>query len=198
MLDVRQIVALHETTVSDWHAGFIENKFEGLLEVVCQQHIFNYELWHQEDIARSPNAGDSAIAQVKRAIDRLNQARNDHIEMIDDWISAYLAAHQIAPSPEARQHTETIGSVIDRLSIMALRIYHYVEQTQRSDATVEHLDKVQNRLNICREQRGDLAAALEMLVAEIASGQAKHKTYRQFKMYNDPNLNPYLYSQRSK
>jgi hypothetical protein len=193
MIDVDEILKLHETTVAAWHEKPIRNGFAEHWNIICQQHSYNFELWHQEDIARSPNVSDAEIAQVKRNIDRLNQARNDHIEKIDDWITEYLVSRQVTLQEKVRQHTETPGSAIDRLSIMALRIYHYQEQCNRTDTAAEHQQKVAGRLAICLEQRTDLARSLQELLAEIADGRARHKTYRQFKMYNDPTLNPYLY-----
>ncbi len=110
----------------------IENQYEGFLGLVCQQHQFNYQLWHQEDIARSPTVSDSEIANVKRAIDRLNQLRNDWIERLDDALTRHLEEQSIVASPDAPQNSETPGSIIDRLSILALRIYH-LEETARTD-----------------------------------------------------------------
>ena len=133
MFDVSQVLQLHEDTVARWHQQPIENSFEGILGLICTQHRFNFELWHQEDIARSPDVEDSEIAKVKRAIDRLNQARNDHIEKIDDWLSEEIERRGITPSENARLRTETPGSAVDRLSIMALRLYHYREQLERED-----------------------------------------------------------------
>lgn len=163
------------------------------MELVCQQHRYNFELWHQEDIARSPTASDLEIAQVKRNIDRLNQLRNDYIEKVDDWLAASLASQNIVAIEGARQNTETVGSAIDRLSIMSIRIYHYREQCQRTDVSVEHRQKVANRLEMCLQQKHDLASALQLLVYQLEDGLAVHRIYRQFKMYNDPSLNPYLY-----
>src|SRR6185503_15399300 len=99
---------------------------------------YNYRLWHEEDKARSPTASDAEIAQVKRAIDKLNQQRNDWIEKLDDWITEELARLHVAAPATAPQNTETLGSTIDRLSILALRIYHLIEQRDRADATAEH------------------------------------------------------------
>ena len=195
MIDVDDVLELHATTVATWHTQEIQNTYEGYLQSICQQHIFNYELWHQEDIARSKDVTDAEIAAVKRAIDQLNQARNDHIEVIDDWITQQLAARGIAPSASARLNTETPGSAIDRLSIMALRLYHYREQLERTDVDPEHIERVQQRIALCEEQRHDLAQSLRELLAEILAGRRRHKTYRQMKMYNDPSLNPHLYKQ---
>ena len=195
MIDVQQVLELHERTVALWHSQPISNDCTGVMQLVCQQHIFNYELWHQEDIARSPDVSDAEIAQVKRAIDRLNQARNDHIEKLDDWLTDQLNQQQVVPSSDAKQNTETPGSAIDRLSIMALRLYHYREQLQRTDTDAQHASKVDERIALCEEQRRDLSRSLAELLADILAGRRVHKTYRQMKMYNDPSLNPYLYQQ---
>ena len=193
MIDVQDALKLHEQTVALWHQQPIRNDYQGVLQLVCQQHIYNYELWHQEDIARSPDVSDAEIANVKRAIDRFNQARNDHIEKLDDWLTQQLQQRQILPTAGAQQSTETMGSAIDRLSIMALRLYHYREQLDRTDADELHVAKVRERIALCEEQRRDLSRSLDELQRAILSGERIHKTYRQMKMYNDPSLNPYLY-----
>jgi hypothetical protein len=193
MIDVHRIVELHAGTVLRWHREPVDNPYEGLLFVVCGQHGFNFRLWHEEDIARSPDVDDARIAQVKRTIDSLNQQRNDWIEKIDDWITGYLVEERIAAERDAVQNTETIGGAIDRLSILALRIYHMEEQCARLDADADHIRRVNQKLAICREQQHDLAISLAQLLVDVRSGRKRHKTYRQFKMYNDPTLNPYLY-----
>jgi hypothetical protein len=199
MIDVEEIMRLHADTVVAWHSTPIANSYEdSFLRLVCQQHVFNFELWHQEDIARSSDVGSDQIAQVKRKIDRFNQQRNDAIEKIDDAITEMLRNAHITARPGAKQNTETSGSVIDRLSIMALRLYHYEEQIERSDVDVTHLDKVGQRIQMCREQQRDLAQGLRELLADIFAGDKRHKTYRQMKMYNDSSLNPYLYSANTK
>ncbi|MCA9127675.1 MAG: DUF4254 domain-containing protein [Planctomycetales bacterium] len=193
LLDIEQVLRLHESTVQLWHIQSVENHYDGPLGMICQQHLFNFELWHQEDIARSVDVTDQRIAQVKREIDRLNQARNDHIEKIDDWITEQLQQRQVTPAASAKLNTETPGSAIDRLSIMAIRLFHYEEQLQRSDVDEPHLQKVRIRLALCQEQRRDLSQSLKELLKDIRDGKKIHKTYRQMKMYNDPSLNPYLY-----
>jgi len=198
MIDVSEIVQLHVSAVADWHREPMENRYEGLLGLVCQQHQFNYQLWHQEDIARSPDVSDCEIATVKRAIDRLNQLRNDWIERVDDWLTRYLDEHHIAPEAEAPQNSETPGSIIDRMSIIALRIFHLEEQLERTDIDDAHQEKVQSRVAICRVQQQELAMCLEILLNQIVAGQVRHRTYRQFKMYNDPSLNPYLYQRQTR
>ena len=190
---VRAILELHETTVAQWHQREIENPYDGFLQLVCLQHQQNFRLWHQEDIARSPEVTDADMAAVKRAIDKLNQRRNDLIEHLDDSLLAELSAAGVHPAADAPTNTETPGSVIDRLSILALRLYHMEEQACRGDADDTHVAKAKARLEILHEQRLDLAASLRELLADIFAGRKHLKVYRQFKMYNDPTMNPYLY-----
>lgn len=165
----------------------------GFLDVVCRQHSFNFLLWHEEDLARCPAATDTEIAQVKRAIDRYNQQRNDWIERIDDWLTQFLEMQGVQPSPSAAMNTETPGSTFDRLSILALRLYHLREELDRPEVSAEHRAKVSQKLAICELQQTELAAALAQLLAEIQAGTKRHRTYRQCKMYNDPALNPAVY-----
>mgnify|MGYP001464710101 CR=1 FL=1 len=133
------------------------------------------------------------IAEVKRNIDGFNQNRNDWIEKIDDYITDQLDELGIKPEADARLNTETPGSVIDRLSILALRIYHMEEQAGREDATDEHREKAQQKLAVCFLQMDNLSQSLQELIDDIYAGKMAHRTYRQFKMYNDPTMNPYLY-----
>ncbi|OYP34075.1 DUF4254 domain-containing protein [Rhodopirellula sp. MGV] len=191
---VAEITKLQVDTVAAWHEGPIENLYEGFLELVCRQHEFNYRLWHEEDIARSPSADDEKIAEVKRAIDKLNQARNDMIEKLDDAITEVLQTLHIEPATDAPVNTETSGSAIDRLSIMSLRLYHYREQLERDDADAEHRNKVAARIDLCQQQHADLSLSLQQLLDDIFDAKKRHKTYRQMKMYNDPSLNPEIYN----
>lgn len=195
MIDVQQVVELHRETVQRWHAGAVDNPYDGFLQLVCRQHEQNFLLWHQEDLARSPDAGDAQIARVKRVIDRLNQERNDLIEKIDDWLVAQLPTPN---SPLPPFNTETPASVIDRLSILSLRIYHMQEQAVRPDADEAHRRKATARLEILQEQLADLSTSLAELLDDIRAGRKRLKVYRQFKMYNDPTLNPYLYARDKK
>lgn len=206
MLDASQIVAMQTECVLRWHQhstscddpATYQNFDQGLLAVASRQHRFNYDLWHEEDIARSPDVSDAQIAQVKRNIDKLNQQRNDWIEKLDDWITDALSAQSIAARPDAKLNTETPGSAIDRLSIIALRIYHLQEQLERVDVDASHREKVTMRLQICKIQQADLANSLQELMQDIVTGVKRHRTYRQYKMYNDPTLNPYLYQAKTK
>ena len=193
MIDVGEITDLHARTVALWHTSEVRNDSSGFWQLVCQQHLYNYLLWHEEDIARSPNVSDERIAAVKRAIDRYNQQRNDAIEQLDGYLMNELAQRKIVPSPGAPQNTETPGSAIDRRSILSLRRYHMQEQADRTDATEEHRAKARDRLIILAEQHADLSRSLSELLADIFAGRKRMKVYFQFKMYNDPTMNPYLY-----
>lgn len=191
-IDVAQIVEMQTDTVARWHQHPMDNPYSGILQSICNQHQFNYLLWHEEDIARSKDVSDSDIAQVKRAIDRYNQQRNDGIERVDDEIATLLET-QGTPNANAPLNTETPGSAIDRLSILALRIYHLKEQVGRTDVDQKHVDSVNHKIAVCLLQQNSLKQSLSELVSDIFAGRKRHQTYRQFKMYNDPTLNPYLY-----
>jgi hypothetical protein len=192
-VSVATLDALLVHLVAHWHDFEVEHSEEGLEGRLCDLHRFNFLLWHEEDIARSPAVSDGRIAQVKRAIDRYNQARNDAIEKVDDWLIADLAARGIVAAAEAPAATETPGAALDRLSILELRRYHMREQVDRRDASPEHREKAAGRLAILDQQRAHLAAATDRLLTEIYSAQRPLRVFRQMKMYNDPTLNPHLY-----
>ena len=188
---VSEITALQIETVDRWHREPIAYPFDdGFKHLVCKQHEFNYRLWHEEDTARSPSAGDEEIANVKRAIDGFNQARNDMIEKLDDAITDMIQN----PNINAPINTETPGSAIDRLSIMSLRLYHYREQADRDGIDDQQKQKVLDRIALCEQQHADLSKSLQELIDDVFAGRKQHRTYRQMKMYNDPTLNPAIYN----
>lgn len=169
---------------------------------VAANHHFNSSLWAEEDLARRTTVSDSEIAANKRAIDRFNQARNDATERVDEILLTGLGLvdadsartdSPVATVPEgARLNSETAGSIIDRMSIMALKIHAMREQTQRRDVDEAHRAASRIKLARLEQQRADLGACLDALLADCLAGRAYFKVYRQFKMYNDPSFNPAL------
>ncbi len=146
--------------------------------------------WHLEDLVRDPDISPEEAIKYKRRIDNLNQQRTDLVEIIEDYI--YDNFKNIKTSGKARINTETPGWAIDRLSILNLKIYHWKEEAEREDATVQERENAKQKLNILLAQREDLSKAISQLFDELQQGKVIAKTYKQLKMYNDPNLNPVL------
>jgi hypothetical protein len=196
MLSAEEIVSQQDRETRAWHqaeAGAAKpGSCTDWLNLVSGQHRANFELWHIEDEARVPGATDAEIAAVKRRVDSTNQRRNDLAEGLDSALLAWLAARDL-PNPAAALHSETPGLMIDRLSILALKIYHTREEAERANAPEGHAQRNLDRLAILEEQRADLAACLDALWGEILAGTKRFKLYRQLKMYNDPSLNPAVY-----
>lgn len=163
-----------------------------LWQAIERNHRYNILLWKEEDQARRRNVPDSAIVENKRSIDRFNQERNHAVEVIDETLLQVLAA--VPRRPDARRHSETPGSMIDRLSILSLRCYHMQLQANRTAAGSLHVETCQAKIAILREQRFDLEVCLDELLADASRGRTYFKLYRQFKMYNDAALNPSLYA----
>jgi hypothetical protein len=189
MLAAFSITEMQDERTLSWHGIEDETRAEGLMGLAVAQHRANFDLWHEEDKARDPEASDAEIAKVKRAIDGLNQRRNDLVEKLDELLLT-SAGEQ---NPAAPLHSETPGMMIDRLSILTLKIYHTREEAIRMTATEAHRKKNAARLVVLEEQRSDLAHCLDDLWAEVLAGTRRFKLYRQMKMYNDPELNPAVY-----
>ena len=147
--------------------------------------------WHLEDIIRDPHIDPVEALALKRRIDRSNQDRTDLVEEIDSYFRKVYA--DVTPQADARLNTESPAWAIDRLSILALKIWHMKEQTERKDADAEHLQKCQAKLDVLLEQQIDLSTAIDQLLEDIQQGRKYMKVYRQMKMYNDPSTNPVLY-----
>ena len=200
MLNAFSMTKMQDEKTQVWHEAeqkmttesLTECLAEGLMDIAVAQHRANFDLWHEEDKARDPGASDAEIARVKHAIDAMNQQRNDLTEKIDVLLLA-SAGEQNADAP---LHSETPGMMIDRLSILALKIYHTREESQRQTATETHRKKNAARLAVLEEQRRDLAGCLGALWASVLAGTRRFRLYRQMKMYNDPELNPVVYGRK--
>ncbi len=150
--------------------------------------------WHLEDIVRDPDIDPVEALAIKRRIDRSNQERTDMVEAIDTYFREHFA--DVKPLPDATINTESPAWAIDRLSILALKIYHMRYEANRTDASDEHIAKCRAKLDVLLEQRADLITAIDRLLTDIAEGKKYMKVYRQMKMYNDPDTNPVLYGSK--
>jgi Protein of unknown function (DUF4254) len=180
---------------SDWPQP-VSKSDSTLIGLADAIHFFNTSLWNEEDLARRRMVSDSEIAKNKRAIDQFNQNRNDQIERLDDLILSGFKT-DTATLQGAYRSSETAGSMVDRISILSLKIHHMKLQTRRSDVDEDHRIKAISRLEKLFEQRVDLTQSLQTLLTGMSKGTAYYKIYRQFKMYNDPNFNPALVSERA-
>ena len=147
--------------------------------------------WHYEDIIRDPQINPTEALALKRRIDKSNQDRTDLVEEIDSYFRKVYST--VNPLPDARLNTESPAWAVDRLSILALKIYHMKEQVERKDADAAHIERCQLKLNVLLEQQVDLSTAIDQLLDDYEAGRKVMKVYRQMKMYNDPSTNPVLY-----
>ena len=206
-LKAQDVIALHDRLLaqSTWpgdEALIKTHAPETVWHWAATNHRFNSLLWAEEDLARRTRVSDSEIAANKRAIDGFNQARNDATERVDEILLTALGLvdaesartdtpRSVVPAG-ARLNSETAGSMMDRLSIMALKVHAMRQQTERTDVDESHRQASRARLARLQEQRQDLAQCLDAMLADAAAGRAYFKVYRQFKMYNDPRFNPAL------
>ncbi len=188
-IDPQESANLQSSLTALWHEQTPAAAGDAFLRLVQENHLRNFQLWHEEDIARRDDLGSERVHQAKRAIDRFNQERNNFIEEMD---KALVAALQPAESGLPR-NSETPGMIIDRLSILALKEYHMREETLRLDASEAHRANCGEKLARIIRQREDLIQSLGELLDDVAARRRTFAVYYQFKMYNDPALNPQLY-----
>jgi len=188
-LDAPEIAARQTDLTARWHQTPPAASGEGFFRLLEENHLRNFSLWHEEDVARRDDLGFEAVFRAKRNIDRFNQERNNFAEDMDKAIvTALTQAESGCP-----RNSETPGMMIDRLSILALKEFHMQEETVRAGASAEHREKCAEKLARIRRQRADLTACLGELLADVAAKRRTFSVYYQFKMYNDPALNPQLY-----
>ena len=204
-----EITALHDQLLADadWPALQPAARDDAAWRWIQTNHHFNCRLWAEEDLARRTRVSDGEIAANKRAIDGFNQARNDATERVDELLLLGLglvdaaSARTDAPlarvPPGAKLNSETAGSMVDRMSIMALKIHAMRAQTLRTDVDDGHRATSAVKLGRLEQQRADLADCFDALLADARAGRAYFKVYRQFKMYNDARLNPALVAERA-
>lgn len=194
MIGKDALIALHDEALATWYRDKPEQVESGadLRSLVVAQHFCNFSLWNHEDEARRRDVADTYIADTKRAIDKWNQRRNDLIERIDVLLLEELKDCDIS---RARQNSETAGSMVDRCSILALKIHHMGVNASRKD-DLEVAVQSAGKLKVLRTQRDDLASCLQELMDDFRAGRRFYKLYRQYKAYNDPRLNPALYTRK--
>jgi len=190
LINPSNITNLHSQSITLWKNTGIEYKHQGFYQLVEENHAFNYQLWHAEDRARRDDLGFEFVYQAKREIDTCNQLRNNRMEAMDEWL---FNALQPASPKECQVHSESPGMIIDRLSILSLKSYHMALQTDRQDVSEEHRINCRQKLDTIHQQLKQLAQCLGQLLEDVQGKNRTFRVYHQFKMYNDPNLNPQLY-----
>ncbi|MBR2333266.1 MAG: DUF4254 domain-containing protein [Rikenellaceae bacterium] len=193
--------AIFERVIADYHRYDnvdqpVENPFEAgsIDHLLYAKNWIDTVQWHLEDIIRDPQIDPVEALKIKRRIDASNQDRTDMVEYIDSYMLDKYK--DVAVSPDAKINTETPAWAIDRLSILALKIYHMAQEVARTDVSEEHKAACQKKLDVLLTQQVDLSQAIEELIADIEAGRKYMKTYKQMKMYNDPSLNPVLYGKK--
>jgi hypothetical protein len=202
MLSSADSYTVFQRSIDDYHVAdhvdtpsknpYSTGSFEALLYA---KNWIDTVQWHLEDIIRLPDIDPAEGIAIKRRIDKSNQDRTDLVEKIDDYFLEQF--RNVTPAPQARINSETPAWLLDRMSILMLKIYHMKEQTERKDASPEHIAKTKTKLNVLLEQQHDMALAFDEMMEDIGSGQRRFKVYRQMKMYNDASLNPMLYANKN-
>jgi len=201
MLKATDCYKIFQQSIDDYHQTddvdaksrnpYKAQSFESLL---YEKNWIDTVQWHLEDIIRAPEIDPVQGIQIKRRIDKSNQDRTDVVEKVDDYFLEYFKG--TTPKPGARINSETPAWLLDRMSILMLKIYHMKEQTERKDASDEHIKKCQSKLQVLMEQKGDMRLAFDEMIEDIGNGVRRFKVYRQMKMYNDASLNPALYGNK--
>lgn len=193
-----RFIHAYDDATARWHTAAAPLPEENTPEsLALRLHQANFDLWHAEDRARDPKASAEAIVAEKRNIDRFNQQRNDLVQSFDQLLLDALHLLSL-PNAQAPLNSETPGLMLDRLSILALKIFHTQEEIARGEEQDNaHAERNRQRLELLSAQREDLAGCLDALWSQVLAGERRFKLYRQLKMYNDPTLNPVLYKQRS-
>ncbi|MGC1782924.1 MAG: DUF4254 domain-containing protein [Acidobacteriaceae bacterium] len=196
-IDAARLLKEFDEWTALWHFESSKEQADtGLNATIQALHRSNFDLWHEEDKARDRHSEDAAIAAAKRAIDEINQRRNDQMERCDALLLEELALENL-PNGSAEPHSETPGMMLDRLSILSLKRYHTIQEIDRPSAPRGHRQRNRERLSILEMQRNDLAMCLDRLWQAVLRGERRFQLYRQLKMYNDPDLNPVLYKGRN-
>lgn len=190
LFNIAEILTLHRQCIVDWKNKGVVCEQQHFFALVEENHAFNYQLWHAEDRARRDDKGHEFVYQAKRDIDYFNQQRNNRMEAMDAWL--YNTLQPVEPT-QCPVHSETPGMMIDRLSILALKAYHMHVQMERKEVEETHRQNCRQKWQMIVSQKKQLAACLEQLLSEVQGKKRTFRVYHQFKMYNDPSLNPELY-----
>jgi hypothetical protein len=201
MLLADQCYQVFERSIVDYHKTdnvdtLVTNPFplEDFQSLLYLKNWIDTVQWHLEDIIRKPDIDPVQALLIKRRIDRSNQDRTDTVERMDDYFLTQFRA--VVPKPGARINSETPAWLLDKMSILMLKIYHMKEQTERTDASADHRKKCEQKLSVLLEQKTDMRDAFDELIEDVKSGNRRFKVYRQMKMYNDASLNPMLYQKK--
>lgn len=186
-----ELEQLHFNAIIQWKQNPQLRTQSDFLKIAEDNHAFNFQLWHAEDRARRDDMGFEFVYLAKREIDHCNQQRNNCMEMMDEWLYQQLQPENPEKCPT---HSETPGMMIDRLSILALKQYHMALQTSRSDVNEEHRERCLSKLQVITLQQRQLLQCLSEFLQQLIDKKRTFKIYHQFKMYNDPALNPELYN----
>ena len=197
MLTAQQCYSVFDKSITNYHVtdsvdSSLANSYEGIESILYHKNWIDTVQWHLEDLIRDPKINPVDAIELKRRIDKSNQERTDMVEQIDDYFLDFFK--EVKLQPGARQNSETPAWLLDRMSILLLKIYHMQEQVQRKDADTLHIAKCQAKLNILLEQKTDMQFCFDELMDDLLRGIRKMKVYRQMKMYNDASLNPVLYA----